>query len=221
MSTLPRLFGGRPRTAFRGGAGDRGERSVHVFETMRCPLPLLAAISLFAFLAPNATADPPCVPDGGSLPVDFTNPEIPPDSYIGGAEAMEDDILFNDTIGDAQFDTQGGSAGGKTTFLIQNNGGTLSYGGTPDGENPGNNDALNGGSEGPCIEVYICWTVYQLVEITETKTGGSLGGAAVAPGLAGVADVGTSTTTTERRRDLRWYKVCSDTQDVCPCGENE
>ncbi len=97
----------------------------------------------------------PCVPDGGSSTVTLPRPPLPPapagapgsSSWGGGApQAYEhDDASPNDPMGPAT----PGSGGSDASVEVSNSGGDLSG---PNG------DVVNGGWEGDCIEVTICWT---------------------------------------------------------------
>ncbi len=96
----------------------------------------------------------PCVPDGGSGTVTLPRPRLPsaPPNAPGGsswssdAPAAEehDDASPNDPMGDATPSSDGNSA----SVPVTNTGGNL--------QGP-NGVTQNGGAEGDCIEVAICW----------------------------------------------------------------
>lgn len=135
-------------------------------------------------------ADPPCVPEGGEVAVDFSNPDVGPDDTIDSAEGMEHDVCFDDEMGDAQVGT-----GSGTTLMVGNKGGSLSG---PNGQ------SQNGGAEGDCIEVYVVWKITRVITHTVTYAHFEFMGVH-----------GATTTITWRTYEV--YYIRSGIQDVCPC----
>jgi hypothetical protein len=110
----------------------------------------------------------PCVKEGKTNIITFTtdltapgtptNAEVVPDS----GKAMERDPIFADDPVGAVDDVRN-VATGSTSFPIpiENKGGSLSG---PNGQ------SLNGGNEGPCIEVYVEFDIRYRVTICKTET---------------------------------------------------
>lgn len=99
----------------------------------------------------------PCVPDGGSTTITLPRPSLPADLpgapsgnfWAGTSPGAEehDDTSPNDAMGKATPDATGNSA----SVDVTNTGGNL--------KGP-NGTVQNGGSEGDCIEVRICWSYW-------------------------------------------------------------
>ncbi len=152
----------------------------------------VVALVVSFLLVPSGAvlADPPCVPEGGEVAVDFSNPDVGPDDTIDSAEGMEHDVCFDDKMGDAQVGT-----GSGTTLMVGNKGGSLSG---PNGQ------SQNGGAEGDCIEVYVVWTVRRTIEHTYTYAKFKL------PFVQGATE-------TVKWHTYVYYEIRSGVQDVCPC----
>ncbi|MBI4879266.1 MAG: hypothetical protein HY812_06350 [Planctomycetes bacterium] len=152
---------------------------------------IVAWIAALMLLPPGAAlADPPCVPEGGEVAVDFSNPDVGPDDAIDSAQGYEHDVFSDDEMGQAELGT-----GSGTTLKVGNKGGSLSG---PNGQ------SMNGGTEGDCIEVYVEWKVRRTVTHTLTYMHFDL------PGIHG-------TTETITWRTYEIYYIRSGVQDVCPC----
>lgn len=126
-------------------------------------------------------ADPsaaPCVPEGGRASPNYDRPPLGQPGDPVGAEWVNspgtgdasgdpqvrerDPVSDNDPMGPATPSADGGSAAAP----IDNHGGALSG---PNGE------TQNGGTEGPCIEVYVEWT-YRYPVAIHKSIGASLWG---------------------------------------------
>lgn len=115
----------------------------------------------------------PCVPDGGTSTTSLDRPKLPeaesgapePSSWEGGQGSPtaeeHDDATSNEPMGNATPSADGSSA----SVDVSNSGGDLSG---PNG------DVVNGGWEGDCIEVQICWhytTWVKVLQFVFTETG--------------------------------------------------
>ncbi len=126
-----------------------------------------------------------CVSDGSSGTVTFTQPALPSgDTWEPTTpEMMEDDVVSDDSMGPA---TSTGS--GTATGTVTNSGGDL-FG-------PRGGDQ-NGGTEGDCIEVKMCWKYKHWVPAhTYVIEGYSF----TIPALWEIS------------------QICSAIEDVCPSG---
>jgi hypothetical protein len=167
--------------------------------------PVLALTALSVLLPGDAL---PCVPNPGDLSVDFPKPllqqvgvpvdavfpEVPPADPSYGPQGSEDDPLFDDAMGAATPTEDGQSA----TLTISNVGGHL-FG--PNGE------IQNGGLEGSCIEVEVCWPYLYPVTVT-TGVKVNLGDALIGGGTRVNVQI------------VVWElgQICSGTMEVCPCA---
>jgi hypothetical protein len=154
---------------------------------IRAMLWLCVAVSWVPWAIAGST---PCVPEGGSVDVNFANPDISaygPGAFIDStALALEADPGSDDEIGDV--DCSGGSA----TVTVSNDGDNLSAG-----------DEVGDGETGTdCFEVYVEWTVVYYVSETYT-----------ADFAFGPFTIGKSfAVITKKRATIR-----SAVKDVCPC----
>jgi hypothetical protein len=141
----------------------------------------LAIVALIP-LAAAAKESVPCLRHGEirnvTFSTDLTEFGTPTTAQIvpGSARGMEYDYGYDDDLGPATMSTVGGTtvngatAGGTTTFTvpIENKGGSL-YG--PNGV------LANGGTEGPCIEVYVKFKIrYRATVCNSTTTTAEVGG---------------------------------------------
>lgn len=177
------------------------------------PAVALAAL-LPALTAPAAAQQPPagsgasgapCIPEGGSAAPEYRRPPLGQPGDPVGAEWLnspgtgdgsgnpqireQDPISGNDPMGPATPATGGDTA----TAPIDNSGGDLSG---PNGEQQ------NGGSEGPCIEVYVEWT-YRYPVTLHKAVGASLWG--------------LSQGETEIIVVWKYGKKRSKVKEICPC----
>jgi hypothetical protein len=165
----------------------------------------------------DATAG--CLSNGNSATVNCARPDIQAGGHGGNCEwagdsadgddnnnngsgnprLMEDDTTSpDDPMGHASTTDNGQHASGTVT----NSGGSLS------GSSGG---VQNGGWEGDCIEVKVCWYYWYEVQISQTSTHG--GSVAVKPGISVGGEHSTTTTVTK----WRLGEVCSSTTEICPC----
>ena len=159
-------------------------------------------LALTSPLAGAVVMSVPCIPDGDTDDVTFTtslsDPGTPANAEVlpGSGEGMESDISFDDSLGPASQKT----VSGTTTFTIPigNKSGKLSG---PNGV------SQNGGTEGPCIEVYVRFTIRYTVTVCVTEdltlSYGGVGGS-----------TGTSECWDEwRHKTMRFLTPI----EVCPC----
>ncbi len=166
--------------------------------TLRRLLASILFCAMSSFALANPLPDEPCVPDGGSSEVCADRPDLIGDGMpvgsiwagggTGNPAAYEDDPLSPDDPMGAATSGDGGETGCAT---ISNSGGNL--------RGPNGEQQNNGGGEGACIEVKICWTSFYPV----TKTSGyrSEGG----------STSGESVTVWRRMR------ICTPPKTICPC----
>lgn len=158
---------------------------------MRTAMRAMRWICAAVVLAPLAIAgSDPCVPEDGSIDVNFPNPDVSgygPGAYIEGtATAKEADPGSDDTIGDVN------CSGGSASVTVTNDGDNLAAG----------DEVGDGGTGADCFEVYVEWTVVYYV--TETYTSDF---------SFGPFSFGKSTSTIEKKRAT----IRSEIKDVCPC----
>jgi len=163
-------------------------------------------LALTALTALMPSEGSPCVPDPGSIDLEFPKPALQQPGIPVGAvwppgpppppTAHEEDPLKDDGMGTATPNEDGSSAG----VTITNIGGNL-FG--PNGEDQ------NGVGEGECIEVKVCWTYHY----PKTVTYGFKFG--LADVLTGSARFGVTM--------VLWAEatICSDSVEVCPCPGEE
>lgn len=88
-----------------------------------------------------------CVPDGTSATITFTQPPLPAGSG-GWTPGSSPNMKENDPLSDDEMGPASSTSPGSATGNVTNSGGDL-FG-------PRGGDQ-NGGTEGPCIEVKMCW----------------------------------------------------------------
>lgn len=165
--------------------------------------PLLALTALSAFMPMEGA---PCIPDPGSIDLEFPKPSLQqagipvsavwpnshPNRPAPPPAALEDDPLHDDPMGAATASADGSSA----SVTVTNIGGNL-FG--PNGVDQ------NGVGEGDCIEVKVCWTyLFQKTVSAGFKFSiGDLFGGGSRISIAMVV----------------WDKatICSESVEACPC----
>lgn len=154
--------------------------------TMRAMRWMCAAV----VLAPLAFAgSDPCVPEDGSVDVNFPNPDISgfgAGAHIEGAVAYEADPGSNDTIGRSD------AKSGSVTVSVSNDGDNLSAGG----------EVGDGSAGEDCFEIFVEWKIVYYTSVTYT----------VDVGVGPLSVSKSHTKIVESTATIR-----SAVNDVCPC----
>jgi hypothetical protein len=160
---------------------------------------LMVALLVGSVAAQNA----PCVPSGHQAHITFTRPSLIQANMPVGAEwhpnasgnpqAFESDVFSNDPMGPAA----AGNPPDTASVDVTNQNGNL---------NDATGRTQNGGGEGDCIEVIVCWTYRFPVTVSMSSDVGIKLGEVEVGRSDGVSIVIWKVAT-----------LCSDEVVICPC----
>jgi len=163
-------------------------------------LPFVFTLVIPALALP---AGNPCIPDGGSQTYDADRPDSPDpngewvSNGTGDPKAYDEDVALDDEMGAAD----PGSDPSTVTVEVSNDGGDISG---PNG------NTVNGGTDGPCAEVYIEWTYRVKHTINFHWTGSTQ----FEPGgIGGGQEYGFATSFSF----YTYHTVRTGTTEACPC----